>query len=91
MKLASFHPKALDVIKEFPKDVRRELGKVIFDLQKGVKLTMPTSRAMSSVAAGVSELRLRVSVIKDAINTSSVAHEVALAQERLKELRDEKS
>jgi hypothetical protein len=35
VKLAVFHPKARDAIGEFPEDVRREFGKVIFDLQKG--------------------------------------------------------
>jgi phage-related protein len=59
VKLAAFHPKARDIIRSFPKDVRRELGKVILDLQTGVKLTMPLSRSMSSVAAGVNELRIR--------------------------------
>ena len=59
MKSALFHPKALDVIRDFPKDVRREFGKVIFDLQKGEKLSMPLSRPMSPVAAGVEELRVK--------------------------------
>ena len=40
VKPAVFHPKARDVISEFPDDVKRELGKAIFDLQKGSKLTM---------------------------------------------------
>jgi len=39
--------------------VRREFGKVIFDLQKGNKLSMPLSRPMSSVASSVEELRIR--------------------------------
>ena len=39
--------------------MRREFGKIIFDLQKGEKLSMPLSRPMASVAAGVDELRLR--------------------------------
>jgi len=39
--------------------VRREFGKVIFDLQKGKKLSMPLSRPMSSVASSVEELRIR--------------------------------
>jgi phage-related protein len=56
---AVFHPKARDAIREFPEDVRRELGKAIFDLQKGEKLSMPLSRPMASVAAGVEELRVR--------------------------------
>jgi phage-related protein len=59
VKSAVFHPKARDAIRSFPEDVRREFGKVIFDLQKGEKLSMPLSRPMSSVAAGVEELRVR--------------------------------
>jgi len=43
----------------FPKDVRRELGKAIFDLQKGAVLSMPISRPMPAVAPGVEELRIR--------------------------------
>ena len=59
MKLASFHPKALDIIRGFPKDVRQEIGKAIFDLQAGMKLTMPLSRSMSSIAKGTHELRVQ--------------------------------
>jgi phage-related protein len=59
VKRAVFHPKARDAIRGFPDDVRRELGKAIFDLQKGEKLTMPLSRPMPSVASGVEELRVR--------------------------------
>ena len=59
MKAAAFHPKARDAIRSFPEDVRREFGKVIFDLQKGEKLSMPLSRPMGSVASGVEELRVR--------------------------------
>ena len=59
MKPAVFHPKARDAIRGFPEDVRREFGKVIFDLQKGEKLSMPLSRPMASVASGVEELRVR--------------------------------
>lgn len=59
MKFAVFHPKARDAIRGFPEDVRRELGKAIFDLQTGVKLTMPLSQTMPSIATGVHELRLR--------------------------------
>jgi phage-related protein len=59
VKSAVFHPKARDTIREFPEDVRREFGKVIFDLQKGKRLAMPSSRPMSSVAAGVEELRVK--------------------------------
>ena len=59
MKPALFHPKARAVLKGFPDDVRREIGKAIFDLQKGTKLSMPLSRPMPSVAAGVEELRMK--------------------------------
>jgi phage-related protein len=59
VKSAVFHPKARDTIREFPEDVRREFGKIIFDLQKGEKLSMPLSRPMASVAPGVDELRVR--------------------------------
>lgn len=59
MKAAIFHPKARPAIQEFPKEVRRELGKAIFDLQKGEKLGMPLSRTMSSVGVGVEELRVK--------------------------------
>jgi len=59
VKPAVFHPKARDAIREFPEDVRREFGKVIFDLQKGEKLSMPLSRPIASVASGVEELRVR--------------------------------
>ena len=59
MKPAVFHPKARDAIREFPEGVRRGFGKLIFDLQKGEKLSMPLSRTMSSVAAGVEELRIK--------------------------------
>lgn len=59
MRSAVFHPKARDAIRKFPEKIRRELGKIIFDLQKGEKLSMPLSRSMSSVAAGVEELRVK--------------------------------
>jgi phage-related protein len=57
--VAIFHPKARQSIGVFPDDVKRELGKAIFDLQKGNSLGMPLSRPMPSVALGVEELRVR--------------------------------
>jgi phage-related protein len=59
MKTAVFHPKARESLKTFPEEVRRELGKAIFDLQKGSSLGMPLSRPMPDVALGVEELRVR--------------------------------
>src|SRR6185295_19775542 len=59
MKPALIHPKARAVLRSFPDDVRREVGKAVFDLQKGAKLSMPLSRPMPSVASGVEELRMK--------------------------------
>ncbi len=59
MKQALFHSKAQLAIRGFPEGIRRELGKVIFDLQKGEKISMPLSRPMPSVGAGVEELRVK--------------------------------
>jgi phage-related protein len=59
MKLAIFHTKALECIREFPEKVRKDLGKAIFDLQKGHSLTMPLSKPMPTVAFGVEELRVK--------------------------------
>ena len=59
MKLAIFHPAASAAIRSFPEDVRQELGKAIFDLQKGAALAMPLSRPMPSIKPGAAELRFR--------------------------------
>ncbi len=59
MKAAIFHPAAIVAIRSFPAGVRREVGKAIFELQKGVALEMPLSRPMPSIASGVEELRIR--------------------------------
>ena len=49
MKPAIFHPAARAAIRLFPVEIRRELGKAVFDLQNGADLIMPLSRPMSSV------------------------------------------
>ncbi len=59
MKAAVFHPAARETIRSFPKGVRRELGKAVFDLQRGEFLAMPFSRPMPSIAPGAAELRIR--------------------------------
>jgi phage-related protein len=101
VKSAVFHPKARDAIREFPEDVRRGLGKAIFDLQKGAKL----SRTMASVAAGVEELRVKdrfgiyrvfyYTRLIDSIlichaftkkTQNTPQHEIDLARQRLKEM-----
>jgi len=57
--VAIFHPAAREAIRSFPESVRRELGKAIFDLQRGAALGMPLSRPMPSIASGAAELRIR--------------------------------
>ncbi len=59
MKAARFHPKVKAILRQFPDEVKRELGKAILDLQKGAKLNMPLSKSMASVAIGVEELRVK--------------------------------
>ena len=53
------HKKAREVIKGFPKEVKKDIGKFILDLQYGEALVFPTSRPMQSVGKGVSEIRIR--------------------------------
>lgn len=105
-----FHPKARDVIREFPEDVRRGFGKAIFDLQKGAKLSMPLSRPLASVAAGVEELRVKDSSgtyrvfyftkLADSVlifhaftkkTQKTPSRQIALAQQRLKEMTHEEN
>jgi phage-related protein len=59
VKAAIFHPAARAAIRSFPGDVRQELGKAIYDLQKGAVLTMPLSWPMPSIEPGAAELRIR--------------------------------
>ena len=59
MRAAIFHPAAREAIRSFPEDVRREIGKAVFDLQRGEALGMPLSRPMPSIASGAAELRIR--------------------------------
>jgi phage-related protein len=59
VKPAIFHPAAREAIRSFPVEVRKELGKAIYDLQRGEVLSMPLSRPMTSIVAGAAELRIR--------------------------------
>lgn len=56
---AFFHDKTRAEIQNYPKEVRSELGKAIFDLQNGKTLGMPLSKMLPSVGPGVSELRVK--------------------------------
>ena len=59
MRPIILHPKAREVIRRFPKEVRMRLGRGLFRLQVGEQLGMRNSRPMPGVAAGVSELRVK--------------------------------
>lgn len=59
MKQILFHPEAYEIIKNFTKELRRELGEALYHLQQGKLLSMPLSKPMSSIASGVSELRFK--------------------------------
>jgi phage-related protein len=59
VKPAIFHPSARETIRSFPVEVRKELGKAIFDLQRGHILAMPLSRPMPSIAIEAEELRIQ--------------------------------
>jgi phage-related protein len=59
VKPAIFHPAAREAIRSFPVEVRKELGKTIYDLQRGETLPLPLSRPMTSIAPGAAELRMR--------------------------------
>ena len=59
MQPAIFHPRAIAVIRLFPRTVRRALGEALLDLQQGANLGMPLSRPMPAVAPGVCELRVK--------------------------------
>jgi phage-related protein len=59
VKAAIFHRRASDAIRDFSEEARLEIGQAIWDLQRGIKLKMPLSRAMASIAQGVEEIRIR--------------------------------
>jgi phage-related protein len=59
VKPVIFHSAARKVIRQFSKETRAELGSGLIKLQLGMSLGLPLSRPMSSVAAGVHELRFR--------------------------------
>jgi phage-related protein len=59
VKPVLFHPKALNLIRGEEPDIQKQIGEALRDLQKGISLGPPLSRPMPTVAAGVSELRVR--------------------------------
>ena len=59
MNEVEWNQKALKTIQAFPDEVKKELGYLIFKLQKGESLTMPFSRSMPSIGKGCHELRVK--------------------------------
>ena len=59
MSKVVFNPRAKIELKKLSKPVKRKVGELLLELEKGKILKMPHSRAMSSVANGVSELRVK--------------------------------
>jgi phage-related protein len=56
---AIFHVRAREAIRGFSEAARMSAGHAIWELQRGIRLTMPLSRPMPAVAPGVEELRIR--------------------------------
>ena len=59
MKKVIMHPKARESIRGFPEEIKDKLGQALLDVQRGLKLMMPKSRPMPSVASGAQELRAK--------------------------------
>jgi len=108
VKSAVFHPKARDAIRSFPEDVRREFGKVIFDLQKARNSQChyrdrchQSRQVLRNCVSGTAPALIESSITRGcqiqflifhafAKKTQKTpAHEIALAQKRLKEMLDE--
>ena len=54
-----WNKKALKEVQNFPDIVKRELGYLLFRLQRGESLAMPHSKPMPSVGKGCYELRVK--------------------------------
>jgi len=59
IKKAIFDPATLKIIREFPANVKKEIGDAIRGLQNSKILEMPLSKAMPGIAPGVHEIRVR--------------------------------
>lgn len=58
-KTVIFHKRAKEIIKGFSRAVRRDIGELLFDLQRGENIGMPDARPMPGIAAGAYELRVK--------------------------------
>ena len=86
MRPIILHPKAREIIRRFPKEVRIRLGRGLFRLQVGEQIGMPNSRPMPEVAAGVSELRVRG---EDGAYRAFYLHRLSARHPRLSRVREE--
>ncbi len=58
-KTVIFHKRAKEIIKGFSKAVRRDIGELLFGLQRGENIGMPAARPMPAIAVGAYELRVK--------------------------------
>jgi phage-related protein len=54
-----WNKKTLKQVQNFPDPIKKELGYLLFQLQRGESLAMPYSRAMSTLGKGCYELRVK--------------------------------
>ena len=54
-----WNKKTIKKVQGFPDQVKKELGHLLFKLQRGESLGMPQSRPMPSLRNGCSELRVK--------------------------------
>jgi len=56
VRMAILYIRARQAIRKLPDSVRHDVGQAIWELQRGMTLTMPLSKPMGAVAPGVEEL-----------------------------------
>ena len=59
MKDVLFNPSVRNILRSFPKEVRKGLGKAIFELQLGIRHFYPLSRPIPAIGRGIEELRIK--------------------------------
>ncbi len=59
MKKIRFHPAVEKEFKDWPMGAKSDLAELLGILASGVSIGLPASRPMNTIAAGVSELRIK--------------------------------
>ena len=59
MKEVIWNSSAKDILRELSGEAKKEFGLLILDLQRGVRLQMPSSRPMPILGKGCHELRVK--------------------------------